>query len=55
MRRLTIFAAGSSGDRFARVFAPGLTESLGQLAIVANVTGAGGVAAAKRMVRSAAD
>ena len=30
IRLMIIFAAGSSGDLFVRVFAPGLSESLGQ-------------------------
>ncbi len=55
IRLITIFAAGSSGDLFVRVFAPGFSESLGQPVVVENVTGAGGVVAAERVARAAPD
>ena len=55
LRLLTIFAAGSSGDLFVRVLAPGFAENLGQPVIIENVTGAGGVVAAERVARAAPD
>ena len=55
IRLMIIFAAGSSGDLFVRVFAPGLAESLGQPVVIENVAGAGGVVAAELVARAAPD
>lgn len=48
-------AAGSSVDVVGRIFAPYLSEFLGQQVIVENVGGAGGMVGASRVARAAPD
>ena len=55
IRFINIFAAGSSGDLFVRIFSNGFAENLGQPVIIENLTGAGGVVAAERVARAAPD
>jgi tripartite-type tricarboxylate transporter receptor subunit TctC len=49
------FAAGGPTDIVARIFAEGMSRSLGQLIVVENVVGAGGTTAALRTKRAAPD
>ena len=49
------FAAGGPTDIVARIFAEGMSRSLGQLIVVENVVGAGGTTAALRAKRAAPD
>jgi tripartite-type tricarboxylate transporter receptor subunit TctC len=49
------FAAGGPTDIVARIFAEGMSRSLGQLIVVENVVGAGGTTAALRAKRAATD
>jgi tripartite-type tricarboxylate transporter receptor subunit TctC len=49
------FAAGGPTDIVARIFAAGMSRSLGQLIVVENVVGAGGTIAALRAKRAAPD
>jgi tripartite-type tricarboxylate transporter receptor subunit TctC len=49
------FAAGGPTDIVARIFATGMSRSLGQLIVVENVVGAGGATAALRAMRAAPD
>src|SRR5258708_10483316 len=49
------FAAGGAFDVLARVLAPRMSEILGQQIVVENVAGAGGVVAAVRVAKAAAD
>ena len=49
------FAAGGPTDIVARIFAAGMSRSLGQLIVVENVVGAGGTTAALRAKRAAPD
>ena len=49
------FAAGGPTDIVARIFAAGMSRSLGQLIVVENVVGAGGATAALRAKRAAPD
>ncbi|MSQ50659.1 MAG: tripartite tricarboxylate transporter substrate binding protein [Betaproteobacteria bacterium] len=55
IRFINIFAAGSSGDLFVRIFSNGFAESLGQPVVIENIAGAGGVVAAERVARAAPD
>ncbi|MFM9970364.1 MAG: Bug family tripartite tricarboxylate transporter substrate binding protein [Burkholderiales bacterium] len=55
VRLLTLFAAGSTGDASARVFAGPFGDALGQQVVLENVPGAGGVLAAERVARAAPD
>jgi tripartite-type tricarboxylate transporter receptor subunit TctC len=48
-------AAGSGIDVLARVFAPRLSELLGQQVVVENISGAGGMTGASRVARAAPD
>src|SRR6266850_3048953 len=48
-------AAGGASDGLARVFAPRLSELLGQQVIVENVGGAGGMIGASRVAKAAPD
>src|SRR5947208_5423189 len=49
------FAAGGPTDIVARIFAEGMSRSLGQLIVVENVVGAGGTTAALRTKRASPD
>src|SRR5262249_7374845 len=49
------FAAGGPVDLVGRLFAPRLTEILGQQVIIENVGGAGGATGALRIARAAPD
>jgi tripartite-type tricarboxylate transporter receptor subunit TctC len=49
------FAAGSAGDILGRIFAPRLSELLGQPVIFENVGGAGGMTGASRVAKAAPD
>ena len=55
IRFINIFAAGSSGDLFVRIFSTGFAENLGQPVVIENIAGAGGVVAAERVARAAPD
>jgi len=55
VRFLSIFAAGSSGDLFIRIFSNGFAENLGQPVLIENIAGAGGVVAAERVAHAAPD
>src|SRR3979490_2479086 len=48
-------AAGSGIDVLGRIFAPRLSELLGQQVIVENVSGAGGMTGASRVAKAAPD
>jgi tripartite-type tricarboxylate transporter receptor subunit TctC len=49
------FAAGGGDDILARIFAPRLSEVLGQQVIIENVGGAGGMTGAARVAKAAPD
>jgi tripartite-type tricarboxylate transporter receptor subunit TctC len=49
------FPAGGSTDIFARIFAPRLSELLGQQVIVESVVGAGAKSGAYRIAKAAPD
>jgi tripartite-type tricarboxylate transporter receptor subunit TctC len=49
------FAAGSSGDVLARVFAPHLCELLGRQVVIENVGGAGGMTGSARVAKAPPD
>src|SRR5438132_10153690 len=49
------FAAGGPTDIVARIFAEGMSRSLGQLIVIENVVGAGGTTATLRAKRAAPD
>ena len=55
IRLFTLFAAGSTGDTTARVFAAPFGDALGQQVVLENMPGAGGVLAAERVARAAPD
>src|SRR3974390_2618563 len=49
------FAAGGSVDVIARIFAPKLSEALGQPVIIENHSGSGGILGAAAVAKSAPD